>query len=442
MSTGRSLVGPYDGDVHPFWAVMIGLAVGITIGVLIMVLGRRWAASPQVVPAPLDPLVEPPALPDEVAHLVGVLHASAMVVGPHDEVMCANHVAIRGSLAQRGRVVPDELLALIRRVRSTRQPVVADLDVPRGRGHATVRYAVRVAPLSDDLIIALAEDRTEARRVEEVRRDFVANVSHELKTPIGAISLLAETIADAADDPATVRRFAARMESESSRLSDLVRQIIELSRLQADDPLTDGDTIELDDLFAEVVDRVAVDVDARQVNLRVVGDPAAVVYGHRGQLTGAIANLVENAVVYSDPGAKVVIGARHRDGNDPGVEITVTDNGIGIPPEEQQRIFERFYRVDYARARADGGTGLGLAIVKHVIAAHGGIVDVWSRPGEGSTFTISIPDHPSLTGADEVLDTAPFQPGQLGSGGQGHHRAHGTDNRSDDTTTKDQEVRL
>lgn len=394
--------------MHPVWALLIGLAVGIVIGVVVMV-GVRRATRQEVIPQ-LDPLASPVVVPAEVAAVVGVLHAAAMVVGPHDEVRCANQAAVQSSLVRATRIHNAELLELVREVREGQELRVADLQVPLGRGQATVHYAVRVAPLSADLLLALAEDRTAERRLDEVRRDFVANVSHELKTPIGAISLLAEAVQGAADDPEAVQRFGARMGKESARLAEMVQQIIELSRLQSIDPLARADLVNLDDLFAGVVDRVRVDAEAGQVSLRIAGEAGLEVYGDAGQLSTAVGNLVENAVLYSDPGAKVAISAHRvaeppgRDGEDEQdryVEISVSDSGIGIAPEERQRIFERFYRVDFARSRANGGTGLGLAIVKHVVAAHGGTIEVWSQLGEGSTFTIRIPEQGVTDEADE-----------------------------------------
>lgn len=381
--------------MHPAWALVIGLVVGLCVGVVVTVLVRRVTRAP--VAPPLDLEAGPVTVPSEVEDLVAVLHAAAMVVGPHDEVMCANLTAVGSPLLRGARITEPALLELVRQVRGQDGSIATELEVRRGRGQATVHYAVRVAPLSTDLIIALAEDRTESLRIEAVRRDFVANVSHELKTPIGALSLLAETIQDAADEPDMVRRFAARMEIESVRLSEMVRQIIELSRLQALDPLTSGEVVEIDEVLAEVVDRVGVEVTNRDVCLHTTGERGLELVGNHVQIVTALANLVENALQYSDPGAKVVVSARRVVEQDESmVQLAVSDNGIGIPAEEQDRIFERFYRVDYARTRVDGGTGLGLSIVKHITAAHAGSIEVWSRPGEGSTFTISIPDHPRL----------------------------------------------
>jgi len=245
-----------------------------------------------------------------------------------------------------------------------------------------------VAPLGSRLVLVLADDRTRERRVEAIRRDFVANVSHELKTPVGAIHLLAEAVAEAADDPEAVQRFSARMRTESERLTRLVQQIIELSRLQGDEPLDHADSIPVDVLAERAVDRVRVDAADKDIHLEFVGEHDLKVVGNADQLSAALGNLVENAVAYSGRGGRVTVAARR---NGEHVDIVVTDHGVGIPAHEIDRIFERFYRVDPARARATGGTGLGLSIVKHVAATHGGEIRVWSVEGEGSTFTLMLP---------------------------------------------------
>jgi two-component system, OmpR family, sensor histidine kinase SenX3 len=268
---------------------------------------------------------------------------------------------------------------------------------------ASTYLTARVAPLDESLILVLADDQTAARRIDETRRDFVANISHELKTPIGAIALLAEAVEEAADDAAAVRKFAGRMGIESARLTDLVSQIIELSRLQSDNPLVDPEIVEIDGVLGEAVDRRRMDAERNRITLTVAGISGTRVLGSARQLEVAVGNLVENAIAYSDPGARVVVAAHvQARSDDDYVEITVSDNGIGIPAAEVDRIFERFYRVDYARSRANGGTGLGLAIVKHIAAIHGGEVAVWSQVGQGSTFTIRIPAH-----LHETASTAP-----------------------------------
>jgi two-component system sensor histidine kinase SenX3 len=245
-----------------------------------------------------------------------------------------------------------------------------------------------VAPLGSRLVLALVEDRTRERRIEAVRRDFVANVSHELKTPVGAIKLLAEAVAEAADDPVAVKRFAERMTLESDRLARLVQQVIELSRLQGDEPLEAPGPVSLDEVIAVAVDTTAIDAHSKRIQVVTGGTPGLRVFGNEEQVTAAVTNLVANAVSYSGPESTVLVTTKCDGGN---VVISVVDQGIGIPEQEIDRIFERFYRVDPARHRSTGGTGLGLSIVKHVAATHGGEVKVWSVEGQGSTFTLSLP---------------------------------------------------
>jgi two-component system sensor histidine kinase SenX3 len=333
-------------------------------------------------------------VPAGVAEVLVVLPAAGVVVGPHDEVLQANATARSLGLVRGSRISVPDLLQLVRIVRREGDVRSIDLQISRGARVASSYLTARVAPLDESLILILADDQTTARRIEETRRDFVANISHELKTPIGAISLLAEAVEDAADEPAAVRKFASRMGIESARLTDLVGQIIELSRLQSDDPLADPEIVDVDEVLADAVERRRMDAERRRITLTVAGVDGTRVLGNARQLGVAVGNLVENAIVYSDTGARVVVAAHvQARSDDDYVEITVSDNGIGIPAAELDRIFERFYRVDYARSRANGGTGLGLAIVKHIAAIHGGDISVWSQVGQGSTFTIKIPAH-------------------------------------------------
>ena len=240
-------------------------------------------------------------------------------------------------------------------------------------------------------MLLLIEDRTQARRVDEVRRDFVANVSHELKTPVGGIALLAEAIVAARDDPAAVERFASRIAVESTRLTTLVQEIVELSRLQADDALAEPVLVDIGKVVRESIEATRVLADAHQICFVTSLDPRAWAYGDANMLRTAVVNLLTNAVNYSSGGTRVAVSARTRGFV---VEIAVADQGGGIPAAAQERIFERFYRVDPARSRGTGGTGLGLAIVKHICANHGGEVTVWSSQGHGSTFTIRLPAAP------------------------------------------------
>jgi two-component system sensor histidine kinase SenX3 len=376
--------------VNPIGAALVALVVGLGLGALAVWIGLRSRR-----PDP-STILEPPGsvVPTGVAEVLSVLNSAGVVVGRHDEVLEATSTARSTGLVRGSRIVPPRLLELVRTVRRERSFATTDLQLSRGYGAPVSYFTVKVAPLGEDLILVLADDQTGPRQIEQIRRDFVANVSHELKTPIGAISLLAEAVQEGADDPEAVRKFASRMGVESSRLSDLVAQIIDLSQLQGDNPLVDPQVVEVDEVISDAVDRRRVDAEKRQVTLTIAGTTGSQVLGSARQLGVAVGNLVENAVVYSDPGARVVVGAHASStGEDNHVEITVSDNGIGIAAAEHERIFERFYRVDYARSRANGGTGLGLSIVKHIAAMHGGNVSVWSQLGRGSTFTIEIPAH-------------------------------------------------
>ncbi|HLH83981.1 MAG TPA: ATP-binding protein [Trebonia sp.] len=337
---------------------------------------------------------QPVKLPPGIASVLSVLSSCAVVVDREDRVLRASAAARTFGLVKGDRLVVSELLALARQVRRDGEIREGQVEVPvPGFGGRTTSFAVRVAPLSGTvgggLVLVLAEDQTESRRVEEVRRDFVANVSHELKTPVGALALLAETIEDAADDAEAVRRFAGRMRQEAARLTFLVQDLITLSRIQAAEPIPDPRPVEVDAVVAEALDRCRMKANARGITLASAGVRGLTVLGEEDLLVTAVRNLLENAVVYSPERTRVVVSVKKP--GDGGVEISVTDQGIGIPERDLERIFERFYRVDPARSRATGGTGLGLAIVKHVTAAHGGRVTVRSVEGAGSTFTLWLP---------------------------------------------------
>jgi two-component system sensor histidine kinase SenX3 len=274
---------------------------------------------------------------------------------------------------------------LVRQQGRTMEVDLSPLEA-HGRGPAAVRAEVR--PLADRFTVVDAADESEAVRLEATRRDFVANVSHELKTPVGALALLAEAVLDAADEPTEVRRFSAKIVREATRLGTLVSELIALSRLQGAERLPELAPVDVDEVVAEALGRSALVAESTGIDITTDGPSDLVVDGDRTLLVTALSNLIDNAVAYSSPGSPVSISRRHTDGY---AEIAVTDRGIGIAHEHQQRVFERFFRADPARSRATGGTGLGLAIVKHVAANHGGEVRLWSKPGTGSTFTLRLP---------------------------------------------------
>jgi two-component system sensor histidine kinase SenX3 len=335
--------------------------------------------------------VQEPVLPAGIATVLSVLRSSALVVDENDTVLKASAPAYSFGLVRGREVAVQELADLVRQVRRDGQIRETELTVARGRAVAPLQVTARVAPLSSRMVLALVEDRTRERRVEAIRRDFVANVSHELKTPVGALNLLAEAVQEAADDPTAVTRFAGRMQTESARLTRLVQQIIELSRLQGDDPLEEPQTVDVDAIVARAIDQSIIDAHSKQITVVHNGERGLQILGNPDEISLALGNLVANAVAYSTENSRVVVAGK---ADDRMVDLTVTDQGIGIPAVEIDRIFERFYRVDPARHRSTGGTGLGLSIVKHVAASHGGEVRVWSVEGEGSTFTLSLPRRP------------------------------------------------
>jgi two-component system sensor histidine kinase SenX3 len=319
------------------------------------------------------------------------LRSAWVVLDQRDRVVRSSPSALPYGLIRGHRLRVETLVLLARQVRRDGEVREIEVEVPRGhRGTELLVLDVRLAPLGDHVLL-LAEDQTAVRRLDAVRRDFVANVSHELKTPVGALALLAEAVSGSADDPAAVRRFATRMQHESNRLTMMVQDLISLSRLQSNDPLREARVVNVDDVVAEAVDTIHLEAEAREIRLEVRGQHGLTVLGDEDQLATALRNLMANAINYSPDHTRITIGVSlDADGV---VELSVADQGIGIPERDLERIFERFYRVDPARSRATGGTGLGLSIVKHVAVNHGGEVRVWSSEGAGSTFTLRLPVH-------------------------------------------------
>jgi two-component system sensor histidine kinase SenX3 len=330
-------------------------------------------------------------IPDGVREVLHGMDDAAVVVDASSTILAASAAAIPFHLDE-GSVLPsDDLRSLARRVRAAESPAAATatLRLRRGAPPAEPRLVVvRATRISPRLTLLVLRDITERERVEQMRRDFVANTSHELKTPVGAVSLLAEAIESAADDPDQVRNFAGRLSAEAGRLAQLTSRIMNLSRLQAADEFTDEREVAVDEIVASAVEAHAVQAGSAGVEIVRGGDRGLFVRGDAQVLSEAVGNLIANAIAYSPKGSNVGVGVK---AVDEVVEIAVTDRGIGIAEGDQERVFERFYRADQARSRRTGGTGLGLAIVKHAVQRHGGEVRLWSRPGRGSTFTIRLP---------------------------------------------------
>ena len=335
-------------------------------------------------------VLEPDALPPVLLEALGQLDQNALVLAPGEVIVFASENIDHIGILRDGLIQSQELLAIIRVVRRTNIKQTGTIEVPRGPiGEGRHELTVNVIPLiREQLVLVLLSDESQAQRIQDVRRDFVANVSHELKTPIGALLLLSEAVLGAKDDPAAVEKFATRMQIESKRLTDLVQEIINLSRLQDSDPLSVPSELNVQDLVNEAIDQSQVGADSRKIEILSGEIANGVVLGDRDQIIMAIQNLVENAVNYSPEGTKVTVSSIVKNGI---ITISITDQGIGIPEIEKDRIFERFYRVDPARSRQSGGTGLGLSIVKHVATKHGGEVSVWSVENVGSTFSLKLP---------------------------------------------------
>ncbi|GAB3355111.1 sensor histidine kinase [Modestobacter lapidis] len=381
---------------------VVALVAGLLIGLLLAVSAARagWALLDRRGRGDDRPRWQSGAelRPEEEAALsrrvMDLMDPAVVLLGPDDAVLLANPSARALGILRGSRLLVPGLVDVSRSVQATgsrRAEVVLPGDLVGGGPRTVGVHGIRLgsSPMVAPGPVALVlEDVTEARRVEAVRRDFVANVGHELKTPVGALALLAEAVQGAADDPETVQRFAARMQHEADRLARLVRELIDLSRLQGAEPLPELVPVAIATVIGEAVDRTRAAAVVKGIQLAVGAQPGLVVRGVEAQLATALTNLLANAVAYSPEGTTIAVGARARSGF---AEIAVTDSGIGIPRSDRGRVFERFYRVDQSRASATGGTGLGLAIVKHVASNHGGSVSVWSEEGLGSTFTLRIP---------------------------------------------------
>lgn len=374
--------------------LILGIAVGVALGWKLR--GRSSE------PAPLGTAdAEQRATADRERQLLRIVEALPLGVMVFDE--SGDEIFTNGEAALLTR---DRLRAAL--VRSTVAEVVAEAAAGRiaqkmlelhgsPRSYLSIRgvpvgAAVEGGTVGDGTageaaVVVTIEDSTDVRSADLLRRDFVANVSHELKTPVGAISVLAETLIDV-DDPETAKRLAGRLQHESYRLATTVDDLLTLARIESGEH-TQADDLRMADLLLAVTGRVAFQVEEKSITLDVSSEPDGLVLsGDRVQLTSGLGNLVDNAVKYSEAGSTITVRATSTDED---ITITVADEGIGIPEADRDRIFERFYRVDRGRSRETGGTGLGLAIARHVLLNHGGSIDVESEEGVGTTFVLTLP---------------------------------------------------
>lgn len=372
------------GVVDPTAAATLGGVLGLVTGAVAVTWVRRWGGA-----SSLEDATDSGALPDGVSAVLAVLRSGAIVLDAADAVVSTSPSAVAHGLVRDHELIRDELRSLARQVRRDGVIREVELELPRGPlGRGRLMVGARVAPLGSAHVLLLVDDRTEARRIEEVRRDFVVNVSHELKTPVGGLALLAEAVLEARDDPDAVARFAQRMQVESTRLTRLVQEIVDLSRLEIAGTLHEPELVDVGAAAAEAIEQSRLVAGSRDAEIVSSLAKGALVFGDAGHLATAIRNLIGNAVNYSSAGGRVAVTVRSGERL---VEVAVSDQGQGIPESEQGRIFERFYRVDGTMARATDGAGLGLSISQRLAGLMGGVIEVESRPGEGSTFRFSVP---------------------------------------------------
>ena len=383
LPPGSLAQSPTVKNVNSFLTILLAVTAGLIVGAGFVLVLTRDKRKKQ-----LEAIEAERAIPDGAVEILDLLTSAGVILNGSNTVVRATNGALALGLVQSRLLIHSELVRLVELVRGTGKNQTIEAELSTGLRGESIWVQARAARMENNNVMLLVEDRTEAKRLEETRRDFVANISHELKTPIGAIGLLAEALQDATDDPAMVTKFAGNLYRESRRLGSLVQEIIQLSRLQSAELSKTGELVDLEAIVRESVERNQVIADAKNISIEVDAPSGIVVYGDHEMLTMAVKNLIENAILYSDPDSTVGLGLRSLEGV---AEIAVTDHGVGIAPEDQERIFERFYRVDPSRSRETGGTGLGLAIVKHVASNHRGEIKLFSQVGRGSTFTLRLP---------------------------------------------------
>ena len=363
--------------------IALGLILGLVLGALITYLWIKFQKDTEKSNTGTSSSL------NQLLKLIQSLPDIVIWVDGDNRIKYASEVALSLNIARDEKIQIDSLESLISTARKVDEPITKKIKAKRPLGIAKLNLDTWAMRLERGEVLLWAQNNSIVSRVETVRRDFVANISHELKTPVGALSLLAEAIEEAGKDSETIQKFAKRIGPETKRLTNVIRDIIDLSQVQSDDPLATASPVEVDRVINDAIDAVQLLADLHSIEIVQVKSPDVKIMGDEYQLVMAIRNLLSNAITFSPVNSRITVGAKLKDGV---VEITVSDQGIGISLENQSRIFERFYRVDPARSRSTGGTGLGLAIVKHVCENHGGEVSVWSVQGQGSTFTMKFPE--------------------------------------------------
>ncbi|MEY4390708.1 MAG: hypothetical protein RLZZ400_451 [Actinomycetota bacterium] len=358
-------------------------AAGLLVGGLVMGIVASRVRSNVI-----EKFEQSQSISDAAAELLEVLSTAALVMDSDNYAVRATQGALSFGLIRDRSLIHDELEDLVNRARESGQVEISEVELEVGLRKKSTFFTARAFNIGESNVLLILEDRTESKRLDDTRRDFIANISHELKTPIGAISLLSEAIDGAKDDPAAVSKFNAQLSRESKRLAQLVQDVIQLSRFQSTEVFSKAENVEVNAVVLDAIDRNQFLAQRRNIKLNHESTDSLQVYGDAEMLTVALKNLIENAILYSDEGSTVGVGVK-LEGDV--VSISVTDQGVGLSPDDQKRIFERFYRVDQSRSRETGGTGLGLSIVKHVALSHQGEVRVFSKPGVGSTFTLRLP---------------------------------------------------
>ena len=358
----------------------VGLALGFGVALLVYFSRRKTAKAP---PQPRN------QLSNSISEVLDVLGPSALILNGTNYVAQATTTALALGLVNGRNLSHKKLLTLVAKARESQEALQIDASLPTGRKDVKLFITARAKSIGDGNVLLIVEDRTESHRLDEMRKDFMANISHELKTPIGAVGLLAEAMENSLDQPEILAKLLRNIRKEAKRLSSLVQDIIQLSRIQGTSKIAISKHVNLISVVREAIDRnswrsekhnVAIEFESEKRNVDVIGDAE--------MLTVAVKNLIENAIIYSNAGSSVAVVIEVANGL---AQIRVKDSGIGIGKEDLERVFERFYRADQSRSRETGGTGLGLSIVKHAALMHQGDVQLFSKPGIGSTFTIRLP---------------------------------------------------